>query len=120
MVTKSSQVDFQRVGKGILVILFLILFLLTIGLRAWMSDDAYITLRTVDNFINGYGLTWNISERVQPYTHPLWMFLLSFTYFFTREAYYTTIILSLVISLAAVVLYAYKIVRIRSIAILGI
>ena len=120
MVTKSSQVDFQRVGKGILVILFLILFLLTIGLRAWMSDDAYITLRTVDNFINGYGLTWNISERVQPYTHPLWMFLLSFTYFFTREAYYTTIILSLVISLAAVILYTYKIVQIRSIAILGI
>ena len=120
MVTKSSQVDFQRVGKGILVILFLILFLLTIGLRAWMSDDAYITLRTVDNFINGYGLTWNISERVQSYTHPLWMFLLSFTYFFTREAYYTTIILSLVISLAAVILYTYKIVQIRSIAILGI
>lgn len=120
MVTKSSQVDFQRVGKGILVILFLILFLLTIGLRAWMSDDAYITLRTVDNFINGYGLTWNISERVQPYTHPLWMFLLSFTYFFTREAYYTTIVLSLVISLAAVILYTYKIVQIRSIAILGI
>ncbi len=85
-----------------------------------MSDDAYIKLRTVDNFINGYGLTWNISERVQPYTHPLWMFLLSFVYFFTREAYYTTIILSLVISFAAVVLYTYKIVRIRSIAILGI
>jgi arabinofuranosyltransferase len=46
--------------------------------RTWMSDDAYITLRTVDNFINGYGLTWNVNERVEVYTHPLWMLSLSF------------------------------------------
>ncbi len=117
---KPSRVDAQRLGSEIIVISLLLLFVLVIVLRAWMSDDAYITLRTVDNFINGYGLTWNISERVQPYTHPLWMFLLSFLYFFTREAYYTTIILSLVISLGAVVLYTYKIVRFRSVAIMGI
>ncbi len=54
-----------------------------------MSDDAYITLRTVDNFINGYGLTWNISERVQAYTHPLWMFLLSiYIFFYSRSLLY--------------------------------
>jgi len=63
--------------------------------RAWLSDDAYITLRTVDNFINGYGLTWNVNERVEVYTHPLWMLLLSFFYFFTHEAYLTTIFVSL-------------------------
>jgi hypothetical protein len=33
--------------------------------NAWLSDDAYITFRTVDNFIHGYGLTWNVAERVQ-------------------------------------------------------
>jgi arabinofuranosyltransferase len=120
MAIKPSRVVPRRFSAEIIVISLLLLFILVIVLRAWMSDDAYITLRTVDNFINGYGLTWNISERVQPYTHPLWMFLLSFLYFFTREAYYTTIILSIVISFAAVVLYTYKIVRIRSIAILGI
>jgi arabinofuranosyltransferase len=60
-----------------------------------MSDDAYITLRTVDNFINGFGLTWNVNERVEVFTHPLWMLLLSFFYFFTHEAYLTTILLSL-------------------------
>jgi hypothetical protein len=42
-----------------------------------MSDDAYITLRTVDNWVNGRGLVWNTAERVQTYTHPLWMLLLS-------------------------------------------
>lgn len=71
---------------------------------AWMSDDAYITLRTVDNFVNGYGLTWNVAERVQSFTHPLWMLLLSAVYFVTREAYYSTLALSALVSVAAVVL----------------
>ncbi len=71
--------------------------------RAWMGDDAYITLRTVDNFVNGYGLVWNVGERVQVYTHPLWMFLISAFYAFTREGYFTTLILSLIISTAAAV-----------------
>jgi hypothetical protein len=30
---------------------------------AWMSDDAYLTLRTVDNWLHGYGLRWNPLER---------------------------------------------------------
>ena len=62
-------------------------------LSAWIQDDAFITLRTVDNFVEGYGLRWNPAERVQSYTHPLWMFLLSGLYFFTREAYFTTLAL---------------------------
>jgi arabinofuranosyltransferase len=43
---------------------------------AWVSDDAYITFRVVDNFLNGYGLRWNTAERVQVYTHPLWMLMM--------------------------------------------
>ena len=73
---------------------------------AWGADDTYITLRSVDNFVNGYGLLWNVAERVQAYTHSLWMFLLSGTYFFTREAYYTTVVVSIVTTLAEVSLLA--------------
>lgn len=43
--------------------------------QAWVSEDAYITFRVIDNFFAGYGLRWNVAERVQVYTHPLWMFL---------------------------------------------
>ena len=49
-------------------------------------------MRTVDNFVNGYGLTWNVAERVQAYTHPLWMFLLFPIYFVLREPFYTFLI----------------------------
>ncbi len=44
--------------------------------HAWVSDDAFITLRTVDNGLHGYGLRFNPAERVQAYTHPLWMLVL--------------------------------------------
>lgn len=77
--------------------------------NAWLSDDAFLTFRTTDNFVNGYGLKWNVNERVQAYTHPLWLFLLSLVYSFTHEIYYTAIILSCAISLLAVAVYAYGI-----------
>lgn len=80
-----------------LAILFFIAFFIT----AWLSDDAYITLRTVENFINGYGLTWNINERVQAFTHPLWMLLIACFQFITREAYFTSLVLSMTVSLLA-------------------
>ena len=94
--------DHQEVSLVILISLFIILFIIL--RRAWMTDDAYITLRTVDNFVNGFGLTWNIAERVQVFTHPLWMFVLSAFYFFTREPYYTTIYLSVFFTLFSIVL----------------
>ncbi len=45
--------------------------------RAWTSDDAFITFRVVDQFLAGHGPVYNIGERVQVFTHPLWLFLLA-------------------------------------------
>ncbi|MGC4063705.1 MAG: hypothetical protein QM784_03500 [Polyangiaceae bacterium] len=67
---------------------------------AWLGDDAFITLRTIDNAVHGYGLRWNVLERVQTYTHPLWMLLLLGIYAFTREAFYTTLAVSAALSIA--------------------
>ena len=59
----------------------LVLFVLWVILQnAWVSDDAYITFRVIENFIAGYGPNFNIGERVQVYTHPLWMVLLAGEY----------------------------------------
>ena len=78
----------------------LLLTLVAILVRlAWVSDDACITLRSVENWCNGYGLTWNISERVQTYTHPLWMLLLTLARLITGEPYYGTIALGMLLSL---------------------
>jgi arabinofuranosyltransferase len=107
-------------SRTVVVVFLLTLFLIVVVRNAWISDDAYITFRTVDNFVNGYGLTWNIAERVQAYTSPLWMFLMSAAYWFTREAYYTTIFLSIVISLGAAALLAFPLGISSQGALLGI
>jgi len=80
----------------------IILFSTVLIRTAWLSDDAYITLRTVDNLVSGFGPRWNVAERAQAYTHPLWMFLLAVPYWFTREAYFTPLAVSMLLSLAAV------------------
>ncbi len=45
--------------------------------KAWISEDAFITLRHVDNFIKGYGPVFNVGERVEGFTHPLWFAILA-------------------------------------------
>ncbi len=60
-------------------------FLVALPLHFFLIDDAYITFRTVENFANGFGLTWNVTERVQAYTHPLWMLLTTALYMPTRS-----------------------------------
>lgn len=84
-------------------------FALIVLKNAWLNDDAFITLRTVRNFVDGHGLVWNIDDRVQAYTHPLWMFLLSLTYLLTSETYYSTIFLSLFLSLITAWLVAFRV-----------
>jgi arabinofuranosyltransferase len=76
---------------------------------AWVSDDAFITLRVIDNFINGWGLRYNVIERVQVYTHPLWLFFLAPFYAITREALLTTMLVSVSLSLGAFWLLACRI-----------
>jgi arabinofuranosyltransferase len=74
---------------------------------AWLCDDAYITYRTVDNFVAGLGLRWNLAERVQAFTHPLWMFLVAAGYGLSGNVYWTALGTSLVCSVAAVWLVAW-------------
>jgi arabinofuranosyltransferase len=73
----------------------------TLVYTAWLGDDCYFTLRTIDNFLGGEGLRWNTFERVQAYTHPLWLFVLSAAIALTGEHYLTTIAVSIACTLAA-------------------
>lgn len=83
-----------------LLIFFVVLMIKT----AWVGDDAFISFRPLDNLVNGHGLRWNIAERVQVYTDPLWLFVILPFYAITREMFLTVIVLSMVVSFAAVFL----------------
>ncbi len=97
----ADTTDSVRTSRNAIFATVVIGALLVITRNAWMSDDAYITLRTVDHFVEGRGLTWNPGERVQAYTHPLWLLCLSGFYFVTGEEYFTSIGLSLLVTLGA-------------------
>jgi arabinofuranosyltransferase len=95
-----------RPATAALVVLSLALFLAAVLETAWLSDDAYITFRTIDNLLHGHGLRWNVAERVQSYTHPLWMLLVAGTAAITGEIPRTAMALTVVLSLGAVGLLA--------------
>ncbi len=115
---KGSSISRRGKEKSILAVS--LAFFIIIVKNAWLSDDSYITFRTVDNFVHGYGLTWNIDERVQTYTHPLWMFLISALYFCTHEIYYSVLLLSLTISFVAIGIFAVHIAKSLPMAVMGI
>ena len=83
-------------------------FALAVVCHAWVGDDAWITLRTVENAAQGHGLVWNLAERVQTYTHPLWMLILLGAHLVTGELYLTTMVVSLVVSFASAALLARR------------
>lgn len=71
-------------------LLSLLVFFIAVLRRAWMSDDAFITLRQVDNLVNGRGFVYNVGERVQGFTNPLWALVISIPYKLSEEALVTT------------------------------
>jgi arabinofuranosyltransferase len=88
---------------------FLFLFVLWVILKnTWLCEDAFITFRVVDNFVSGLGLRWNPLERVQTFTHPLWMLCVSVLYFPTRDIYFAGTALSLVCSATVLWLLLFK------------
>ena len=87
-------------SKKIVFLFLLVVFSIILFRTAWVGDDSYITMRSVDNFVNGYGLTWNPGERIQTYTHPLWMMLLVIIFSVTHHAYSSLIFLSMFLSIS--------------------
>ena len=85
----------QKLIFPIALLIFSIYFLFSV----WVADDAYITFRTVENFHQGYGLRWDIIERVQSYTHPLWMINLLIGKLLIGNIYYLSLLLSFIYSI---------------------
>ena len=52
------------------------LFILLAFDRLWVSEDAYITFRSVQNLWLGNGAVFNPGIRVESFSHPLWFLIL--------------------------------------------
>ncbi len=62
--------------------------------NAWVSDDAFIIFRSLEQLLDGNGPRWNPHERVQVFTSPLWYSLLAVMGFVHRNHYLNSILLS--------------------------
>jgi len=58
---------------GITIIIFGIYRIID---RIWVTEDAYITFKHIENFYAGNGLTFNKIGKIESFTHPLWVVLL--------------------------------------------
>ncbi len=74
---------------------------------AWLCDDAFFTFRTVENWLAGFGPRWNVDDRAQAYTHPLWMLLLTASSALTGEIEGSAIGLGVVCGVGTFVVLAW-------------
>src|SRR5207247_3964748 len=88
-----------------------LVFLAVLIRTAWMSDDGAITLRTVLNVTHGFGLRFNVAERVQTFTHPLWLGLITLVYLAVGNIYASTFLLSIALS---VIVFLHALTRAES------
>lgn len=74
--------------------------------NAWVAEDCYILLRSVDQFLHGNGFRWNPHERAQVYTSPLWFLTVTGTAFISQNLYLNVIGLSLLLHVLLLVIMA--------------
>jgi len=79
MISKIDDFITSKSASKILCIV--ILFLLLLGIKnRFIQDDAFISFRYAQNFVQGHGLTWNIGEHknIEGYTNFLWVIMIAF------------------------------------------
>ena len=77
-----------------------LIFTLVFLKNAWVSEDACITFRCVEQVFDGNGPRWNPHERVQAFTSPLWFWMLVVLRFFSDNLFTASILLSAAFCLA--------------------
>ena len=85
-----------------LAVLASMVFLGAIIRLGWLSDDAFVSFRAIDNLVSGRGLVSNVGERVQGFTNPLWTLLVALAYWPSGDIYGSAMVLSLLCCLGTV------------------
>ncbi|MBW7858698.1 MAG: hypothetical protein H3C43_10510, partial [Leptonema sp. (in: Bacteria)] len=91
-----KELNTQRLLKSIIIAVLIVVIIRT----TWIGDDSKITIRTVLNTLHGFGATFNLDERVQGYTHPLWFLLILILTFLIQNVYIAIFVLSFVCTVA--------------------
>lgn len=81
-----KKLQLTNISEKYLILLFIffiaIIFIINVN---YFYDDAFISLRYIKHLKEGYGLTWNIGEKVQGYTSFLHIILIYFVDFLVNN-----------------------------------
>jgi len=82
----------------------------------WVQEDAFINFRIIDNLLAGHGPVFNVGERVEAYTDPLWVFTLAALHgvlpFVSLE--WTSVLLGIAMTVLGVVLAGRAVQRLAA------
>lgn len=78
--------------------------------NAWVTEDAYIVFRSLEQLFAGNGPVWNPHERVQVFTSPLWYWLSAAARLLSTNVYLNALLLS-ALSNALLLVIAHRILR---------
>ena len=96
-VVRSDPVDEAVVLNRLSVVLAGATYAFAVGMflkNAWVTEDAYILFRSVEQVFAGNGPVWNLHERVQVFTSPLWFGLLVLSRILSADLYLNAVVLS--------------------------
>ena len=96
-VVRSDPVDEAVVPNRLSVVLAGATYAFAVGMflkNAWVTEDAYIIFRSVEQVFAGNGPVWNLHERVQVFTSPLWFGLLVLSRILSADLYLNAVVLS--------------------------
>lgn len=85
-----------------------VMFLVVVLRTAWVSDDAFIAIRALDNLLQGLGWGVNPGVRVQVSTSPLWSLLCLPFAWIVGDPYLALVLPSLLLVLGLVILLVRK------------
>lgn len=80
--TSSENIPVKKTAESSNAIYYLlsaicVVFVIFCYSNKFIQDDAYISFRYIQNFVDGNGLVFNIGEKVEGYTNLLWVLILS-------------------------------------------
>ena len=95
---RSARRDPDRLPAWWPVLIPLVIVLAGAWAYRWVDEDAFIDFRVIHNLLAGYGPVFNVGERVEVDSDPLWMGVLAFLHVLTPWASieWTSVVLGLV------------------------
>lgn len=99
-IRQKGEADERRSALVLITLLGASVFVAVVLLRAWQGDDAFITWRTASHLLQGRGLSFNVGQRVQAFTSPLWLLVGTLCGALFDEFYFSVLVVSALLAYA--------------------